>query len=324
MKAPLALLFFLFSGLIISHAQPKFDTTGWVLYLVGKDTLYIRKDTPFDIAVKSGEYKKAVGLMKATLKSDPNNATNNYNLSCIYALIHNPDSAIFFLSLSLLKDSSVFALSDPDMYSIITDPRWKKIKEAQIAKYELKNGKLINRNLSEELWTMFMKDQAFYRPSKLLENKFGPQKNLQDSLTKIYQPLWDSNLKELKKIIRKNGWPMISVVGKKAALTAFLIVQHGDYESQKKYEPIMEAAANKGEADWSELALLIDRIRIHENKPQLYGSQVKFNEKTKQYEPEPIEDETNLDIRRSKVGLGSAANYYSNWKIKYTVKQNKE
>ncbi len=324
MRTNLTLFFLIVLELSTSNAQPKFDTTGWVLYIVGKDTLYIRKDTPFDIAVKAGEYKKAIGLMRTTLRADPNNAVNNYNLSCIYALMKNPDSAFFFLALSLRKDSTVFAFSDPDMFSLIDDRRWEKLRNAQITKYESKNGKLKNRNLSMELWNMFIKDQTYFRPSQLLESKFDPEKKRQDSIIKYYQPLWDSNLMELKTIIKKNGWPMISDVGKKAALSAFLVIQHGDYEAQKKYEPLIEAAANKGEADWSDVALLIDRIRVHENKPQLYGSQVRFNETTKQYEPEPIEDEQNLDIRRTKVGLGTATNYYSNWKIKYIVKQNKE
>jgi hypothetical protein len=93
---------------------------------------------------------------------------------------------------------------------------------------------------------------------------------------------------------------------------------------QKKYEPLFESAANEGEARWCDLAFLIDKIRLRENKPQLYGSQVKYNSLTKLYEPEPIEDEANLDKRRKKVGLDAAANYYANWHINYTVRQNKD
>ena len=286
--------------------------------------MWIPKETPFDVAMKNGDYEKAIELMKNTLKTNPYNQFNSYNLACAYALAGNKDSSFYFLQQSRKTDTTLIFLSDPDFYSLIYDPRWEKLKQDQVNEYEKRNGKLKNRGLTLKLMEMRIKDQAFYRPSQLIESKFGIRKNQQDSLSRLYQPLWDNNLKELKIIIQHIGWPIISEVGRSAALTAFLIIQHSDYDTQKMYEPMMEAAANKGEANWSELALLIDRIRIHENKPQLYGSQVKFNETTKQYEPEPIDDESNLDLRRSKVGLGTAASYYSNWKIKYTVKQNKD
>jgi hypothetical protein len=325
MKRYLSLLVIFFFAMNPSFAQSRRDTSRWTIYQInGKDTLYIQKPNAFDNAVKAGEYRKAIGLMKTTLKTKPLDQIYTYNLVCIYALVDNKDSAFYFLNLSLKTDSALIALADPDFYSIIQDPRWEKIKQAQADKFEKRNGKFKNRQLTLELLEMHMKDQVFFRPSQLTESKFGPQKNLQDSLTKLYQPYWDNNLNELKEIIQKYGWPMISEVGKSAAHTAFIVIQHGDNECQLKYEPIIEAAANKGEASWSDLALLIDRIRVHQNKPQLYGSQVKYNQSTKQYEPEPIEDAQNLDLRRSKVGLGPAANYYSNWKIKYAVKQNKE
>lgn len=81
----------------------------------------------------------------------------------------------------------------------------------------------------------------------------------------------------------------------------------------------MTEAANNGEANWSSLALLIDRVRMRNDEKQLYGSQVRRNPNTGAFEPFPIEDESNVDIRRKEVGLGPLADYLGYWDIEYTV-----
>jgi hypothetical protein len=147
-----------------------------------------------------------------------------------------------------------------------------------------------------------------------------------DRFSPINRALWDlkaklneENLSRLEEIIAENGWPKISEVKGSAAQAAFLIVQHSSIEVQEKYLPIMKEAAENGEANWSSLALLIDRVRIRNDKPQLYGSQVRRNSETGAFEPFPIEDEPNVDKRRKEVGLGPLADYLGNWDIKYTV-----
>jgi hypothetical protein len=325
MKTPMALILLLFFSVkCIGQANGRMDTSRWVMYVVNRDTIWIPRETPFDLAMKQGEYTKAIGLLRAALKKDSTNQFNIYNLSCVYAIVENRDSAFYFLNLSRRMDTTLLFLSDPDMYSLIQDPRWEEIKKEQTDAYEKRNGKFANRTLTLELWEMHMKDQAFFRPLLVCDFKLGVSEQVHDSLTKIYQPLWENNARELIEIIQKSDWPKESEVGVRAAGTAFLVLQHADHETRKKYEPLIEAAANAGEAKWTNVAMLIDRICVEENKPQIYGSQVRFNKITKLYEPEPISDESNLDIRRKKVGLGTAANYYLNWKIKYTVPQNKE
>ena len=66
------------------------------------------------------------------------------------------------------------------------------------------------------------------------------------------------------------------------------------------------AATEKGETSRKHLALLTDRVRVRQGKPQLYGTQFS----SKQGGPliaEPIEDEGHLDQRRLSVGLSTMA-----------------
>ena len=53
----------------------------------------------------------------------------------------------------------------------------------------------------------------------------------------------------------------------------FLVVQHSDLEHQRKYYPLFETGAEKGLIEPSDVATMLDRILMHEGKPQVYGTQ---------------------------------------------------
>jgi len=131
------------------------------------------------------------------------------------------------------------------------------------------------------------------------------------------------NIKKLAKIIEKYGWPTRSTVGKEGSLAAFLVVQHGDLEYQKKYFPMLKEAVNKGEADRDDAALLEDRILMREGKKQIYGTQLHFNEATKKLELWPIEDEEGVDARRARVGLEPIAEYLKRFGLEYSPPKKK-
>jgi len=66
---------------------------------------------------------------------------------------------------------------------------------------------------------------------------------------------------------------------------------------------------------------MYDRIQTNENKPQKYGSQVKYNEQTKKYELFSLEDESKVDEWRKEVGLCPLSKYVSQWGIVFTPKK---
>lgn len=105
-----------------------------------------------------------------------------------------------------------------------------------------------------------------------------------------------------------NGWPGASLVGEDGAEAAFLILQHSpSHEFQKQMLPLLREAARRGEAAPQGVALLTDRLLIHEGKPQRYGSQ--FFVMNGKLVLEPIEDEANVDRRRAEIGLPPIAEY---------------
>lgn len=118
-----------------------------------------------------------------------------------------------------------------------------------------------------------------------------------------------ANRQRMKEIVARYGWPGNSLVGKEGANAAWLLVQHADADRpfQKECLGLMEQAAAKGEASKTNLAYLTDRVLVGEHKKQRYGTQAR--EVNGRFEPEPIEDEANVDKRRAEVGLPPLAEY---------------
>ena len=82
------------------------------------------------------------------------------------------------------------------------------------------------------------------------------------------------NTKIVTKIIDSLGWLGKNEVGNDANLDLFLTIQHADkLSTMEKYLPIMKEAAKKGNADKGQLAYLIDRVELLNNRKQIYGTQ---------------------------------------------------
>ncbi len=117
-----------------------------------------------------------------------------------------------------------------------------------------------------------------------------------------------AHTERLREIVATYGWPGISDVGEDGAHAAWLLLQHSsDHEFQRSTLPLMEEAAQHGEASRRSLALLVDRVLIHENKPQRYGTQFRFVEGGIEFHP--IEDPESVDERRASVGLPPLEEY---------------
>ena len=117
------------------------------------------------------------------------------------------------------------------------------------------------------------------------------------------------NLARLREIISEHGWPGQSIVGRDGATAAFLILQHADHETQVEYLPLVKTAVEAGEFERRHFALLQDRILVAEDKPQIFGTQLYWDDNTDKFEPFPIEDEANVDSRREAFGLEPLAEY---------------
>lgn len=105
----------------------------------------------------------------------------------------------------------------------------------------------------------------------------------------------------LKKIIARYGWPKISDVGKDVAEAAWLIAQHSpDKDFLRNCLKLMQQ--NPKEVEPFNLARSVDRVRIYDGKQQYYGTHFTRREEDGPWKPMPIEDEENVDVRRSEIG----------------------
>ena len=129
------------------------------------------------------------------------------------------------------------------------------------------------------------------------------------------------NLARLEEIVKQHGWPGRGLVGEEASMAAFLILQHADLTSQKKYFPLLKKAAAEGDARLADAAMLEDRILMREGKKQIYGTQVRSGPETgRKLELYPIEDELHVEERRAAVGLPPLADYLKLFGLEYKLK----
>jgi len=190
---------------------------------------------------------------------------------------------------------------------------YARVKEPELAKDLLRRC-----NNDQEARNDFLK---FEMDNKLVGNvqpeKLDP-KIAQEYRSKLYwwQNVDRDNLKWMKAVVAKHGWPGKSLVGVTGAQNAWLLVQHADSDRdfQESCLKKMEAMA-KGEIDPQHLAYLTDRILVGKGKKQKYGTQGAF--KDGKIVASPIEDEANVDARRKAIGLVPLADYLKTLEAMY-------
>jgi hypothetical protein len=116
------------------------------------------------------------------------------------------------------------------------------------------------------------------------------------------------NLKWLKAVVARHGWPAKSLVGTDAARDAWLLVQHADKDRDFQESCLKKMAAlPSGEVDPQHVAYLTDRVLVGRGKKQKYGTQVLFKEG--KAVAAPLEDCARVDERRRAIGLEPLADY---------------
>jgi hypothetical protein len=137
-----------------------------------------------------------------------------------------------------------------------------------------------------------------------VRQRFGPHMSA-EIVAKI-QAVDKRHLSRMKAIVAQYGWPGRSLVGNDGAHAAWLLVQHADRPFMAQCLPLMERAVVAGEASGQDYAYLLDRVRMQQGKPQVYGTQFTFVAGG-ELVLHPIEDAEHVDERRRAVGLPSMA-----------------
>jgi hypothetical protein len=177
--------------------------------------------------------------------------------------------------------------------------------------------------LQNELLGIYKSDQLYRAEMakvKPTDIKIVELVHKQDSLDAI-------NLKRVVFILDSIGYPKRHLYGDSAGLATFFVIQHADIKNQEKYLPVFEQAAKDKEIQWKNVVYMIDRVRLEKGQKQLYGTQIQpVKDAVTRYLTDkaviaPIEDEKNVNKRRTKVGLGTIEQEAKEFGINYTPPQ---
>jgi hypothetical protein len=167
-----------------------------------------------------------------------------------------------------------------------------------------------NPRLKHELDSLYRLDQV-YRAAMFADNKQHlldsmaaaqhlPVAEVQQKLIGLMQAADSSDMRRVRTIIRRYGYPGKTLVGTPTNKAAFYVIQHSN--SIPQYLPLIKQAADKGELPFQLYAMMLDRHLMNTGKPQLYGTQgCGYNG----HPPFiwPIEDPAHVNERRKKAGF---------------------
>ncbi|WP_130736032.1 DUF6624 domain-containing protein [Flavobacterium sp. J27] len=158
---------------------------------------------------------------------------------------------------------------------------------------------MLYENLSTKIIALKNADIALRE--KLVQNG-----KLFDGYHESMKALHNKNAKALAVIIEKIGYPTVDKVGKEANEAAWLIIQHAIEQPKfmKKCAQLLEIAVNENNASPINLAYLIDRIAVFEDRPQLYGTQFDWDENG-ELSPNLFYHWDKVNERRISIGLNT-------------------
>ena len=137
--------------------------------------------------------------------------------------------------------------------------------------------------------------------SKILQKALKEDQNNRKGL---YNYLVDkNNISTVLSVIETCGILNTTNYSKEEINSIFFIIQHSSPEIRSEFYPFFERLCNQGIISKQRFALLVDRHFIDQDKAQYYGTQLKYDTKTKQYKLLQVSDIENLDSIRSSVGL---------------------
>ncbi|MCF6476602.1 hypothetical protein FAF44_50975 [Nonomuraea sp. MG754425] len=153
-----------------------------------------------------------------------------------------------------------------------------------------------NPALRAELLAMLERDQKF----RTLEAS-------QEDFDRVEK----ENTDRMRQILDRHGWPGRALAGEDGAHAAWALVQHADrdLDLQRRGLVLMRRAVDAGDADPSDLAFLVDRVRVAERRPQVYGTQWETGPSGEWRPRTPIEDAGKVDERRAEAGLKPLRDY---------------
>lgn len=166
----------------------------------------------------------------------------------------------------------------------------------------------MNERLRAELLARMDTDQAV-RNEVLRHWPAGTPVDTSDPLYQRRRQVDRDNTAWFVRVVDVHGWPGYRLVGEDGAKAAWLLAQHADHDPvfQRRCLDLLAAAVDADDAASVDLAYLTDRVAVHEQRPQVYGTQLRWD--GNRVVPADIADPEQVDERRAEVGLMPLAEY---------------
>ncbi|PNY81759.1 DUF6624 domain-containing protein [Deinococcus koreensis] len=114
----------------------------------------------------------------------------------------------------------------------------------------------------------------------------------------------------LKEVLRQRGWPSANRSDPELAFDAWLLAQHADLRPSLQACVLdLLAQQRSTPAEARNLAYLTDRVRLAQGQPQVYGTQVMYDDVQGKASPRMLDDPAGVNARRANVGLEPIEEY---------------
>ncbi len=199
------------------------------------------------------------------------------------------------------------AQSIPAQTGCLTSDEAKQVR----AKFEAREKVLLNKSLRDDLLKFRDQDQ-----SRLVDDIRENRKP--DELMVRMRAARAQNADRLCAIIKKHGWPTVSLVGEDGVSAAFFLLRNSSAAQLKiQLIPVILAAATQGEISRPDVSSYIDRLRLDAGLKQLFGTQATIIDGF--LVVFPIEAEKDVDLRRKQFELPPLADYLWFLQTKYSL-----
>jgi len=287
-----------------------------------------RTQSPGERLRDEGDVLGAIAEFRKVYLQDPKDRTNIYNLAralSVNASRSGPEKAdecFKFLAMAVEMEPSLAPLLEPDFLTARKDPRWPAFEDKLIAALNDRSGHPIKEvEYAKALWRLRARDQAYFVEIGIAGRKVGMRSSVQEAIWDLKVLMQQQSQEEIDRLLTRKGWPRAAEVGPEAVWGAYLVLMHGASELQEKYMPAIRSACEAKELPWERYANIFDRCLFNRNKPQRYGTHLKYNEETKREELYPLEDESRVNEWRKELGLPPLEEYLKQFNIVFPPKK---
>lgn len=171
-------------------------------------------------------------------------------------------------------------------------------------------------SLKIELDSIYRIDQAYreimmnqQKKDSLAKVENLSSQGVQQRINSKLKEIDSSNIRRVKQIISQLGYPGKSLVGEPTNEAAWYVIQHSN--SIDQFFPLVEQAGKNKELPFKLVAMMQDRLLVHQGKEQLYGTQARCDNppagSVGNQQPDcyiwPIKDAAQVNKRRQQAGF---------------------